>query len=77
MMAVLFCFFVPDMGVIMQGFQGFPRLCEGAVEIVSLSLTFLVTPPCVSENLLLHAPSSPQDDAYHDAVVAELVDAQR
>ncbi|MCD1264726.1 MULTISPECIES: hypothetical protein [Shinella] len=61
----------------MQGFQGFPGLLEGAVEIVSLSLIFLVTRPCAPQILLLHAPPSPQDDIYHDAVVAELVDAQR
>lgn len=32
---------------------------------------------CAPKILLLHAPPSAQVDAYHDAVVAELVDAQR
>jgi hypothetical protein len=68
---------VPDIGAIMQGFQGFPGLCEGPVEIVPLSVIFLSYRPCAPQMLLLHAPPSPQDDAYHDAVVAELVDAQR
>jgi len=77
MMAVLFWFFVPDMGAIMQGFQGFPGFPTGRVEIVSLSVIFLVARPCAPQILLLHAPPSPQDDTYHDAVGAELVDAQR
>ncbi|WP_242223157.1 hypothetical protein [Shinella zoogloeoides] len=77
MRAVLFAFVVPDMGAIVQGFQGFPGFRTGPFEIVSLSVIFLAARPCAPKNLLLHAPPSPQDDTYHDAVVAELVDAQR
>ncbi|UXR99978.1 hypothetical protein FY156_07920 [Agrobacterium tumefaciens] len=32
---------------------------------------------CAPKILLLHDPPSAQVDTYHDAVVAELVDAQR
>ncbi|MGX5720144.1 hypothetical protein [Shinella zoogloeoides] len=77
MMAILLLSVVPDIGAIMQGFQGFPGFPTGRVEIVSLSVIFLVARPCAPQILLLHAPPSPQDDTYHDAVVAELVDAQR
>jgi hypothetical protein len=61
----------------MQGFQGFQGIRAGTVEIVSLSVIFLSYRPCTPQMLLLHAPPSPQGNAYHDAVVAELVDAQR
>ncbi|WP_183789999.1 hypothetical protein [Allorhizobium borbori] len=45
--------------------------------IAKLSSKNLCTRSCAPKKLLLNAPPSPQDDAYHDAVVAELVDAQR
>ena len=61
----------------MQGFQGFPGVCEGPVEIVSLSVIFLadglVHPKCFCYMHLRRRKSTPTTVA----VVAELVDAQR
>jgi uncharacterized protein YqiB (DUF1249 family) len=61
----------------MQGFQGGNEPFTGAVEIVVFLVRFLSQWPCAPKMLLLHAPPSAQVDTYHDAVVAELVDAQR
>jgi hypothetical protein len=47
------------------------------VEIVDVVVNFLSSCPCAPQMLLLHAAPPEQFGTYHDAVVAELVDAQR